>query len=384
MWQWCPRLEEVNREARQFGVGVRGGVKQVALRARAHHESKNWITLTDCSNVFSAVKRTAVLAEAATYVPALTPFVAKCYGERSAPVFFQMDSGERRRIDCSSGVQQGNAMGPALFSMPLLPVLKRTREEFEPKGAKAFAHLDDISIGMKEVSLDTVGVVPFLPPRELANIGVAINPNKTVDLPPKGHVPAQDEIALLEAIDVRIAERTGVKVVGAPIGTDAQARESAMEIVENGGAEQLARMLPRMPDKQSANLIATGSMVQRTAYIERVMDPEFSLPTCQKADKSAMWILENMLDLPGTAEESSFFEGGCPTSQLTLLPHQQAQSSLSTGAGGFGLSSAEARRMSASVGSMVATVPEVLADLSGTIGEKVRRGLPDSDLVRLF
>ena len=157
-----------------------------------------------------------------------------------------------------------------------------------------------------------------------------------------------------------------------------------MEIVENGGAEQLARMLPRMPDKQSANLIATGSMVQRTAYIERVMDPEFSLPTCQKADKSAMWILENMLDLPGTAEESSFFEGGCPTSQLTLLPHQQAQSSLSTGAGGFGLSSAEARRMSASVGSMVATVPEVLADLSGTIGEKVRRGLPDSDLVRLF
>ena len=67
---------------------------------------------------------------------------------------------------------------------------------------------------------------------------------------------------------------------------------------------------------------------------------------------------------------------------LTLQPHQQAQASLSTGAGGFGLSSAEARRMSASVGSLVATVPEVLADLSGVIGNKVRRELPDSDLVR--
>ena len=33
-------------------------------------------------------------------------------------------------------------------------------------------------------------------------------------------------------------------------------------------------------------------------------------------------------------------------------------------------------------GSMVATVPEALAVLSGTIGENVRRGLPDSDLVR--
>ena len=61
-----------------------------------------------------------------------------------------------------------------------------------------------------------------------------------------------------------------------PIGTDAYPTDNAMEIVKNGGAEQLARMLPRMPDKLSANLIATGSMVQRTAYIERVMDPELS------------------------------------------------------------------------------------------------------------
>ena len=38
--------------------------------------------------------------------------------------------------------------------------------------------------------------------------------------------------------------------------------------------------------------------------------------------------------------------------------------------------------MSASVGSLVATVPEMLADLSGAIWDKVRRELPDSDLVR--
>ena len=113
MRQWRPRLEEANREARQLGVGVRGG--KVALRARVHHEAKNWLILTDCSNVFNTVKRTAMLAEAATCVPALTPFVAKCYGEMSAPVFFQMELGERRKIDCSSGVQHGGAMGPALF-----------------------------------------------------------------------------------------------------------------------------------------------------------------------------------------------------------------------------------------------------------------------------
>ena len=39
MLQWRPRLE-INREARQFGVGVRGGVEQVAIHVRVHHEAK--------------------------------------------------------------------------------------------------------------------------------------------------------------------------------------------------------------------------------------------------------------------------------------------------------------------------------------------------------
>ena len=117
-------------------------MEKVALRARVHHEAKKWLILTDCSNAFNTVKRTAMVAEATTCVPALTPFVARCYGEMSAPVFFQTESGERQKIDCSSGVQQGDAMGPALFCMPLLQVLKRTRAEFEPRGVEAFAYLD--------------------------------------------------------------------------------------------------------------------------------------------------------------------------------------------------------------------------------------------------
>ena len=94
MRQWRPRLEEVNREVRQFGVAVPGGVEHVGLRARKLHETGSWLILTDCSNPFNTVKRTAMLAEAANCVPALTPFVAKYYGTRSAGVFFRMDSGE--------------------------------------------------------------------------------------------------------------------------------------------------------------------------------------------------------------------------------------------------------------------------------------------------
>ena len=53
---------------------------------------------------------------------------------------------------------------------------------------------------------------------------------------------------------------------------------------------------------------------------------------------------------------------------FALIPHQRAEASLSTGVEGFGMSSVEARRMSASTGSLVATLPAVLADLSGSLG----------------
>ena len=63
-----------------MGSEYEGGVEQVTLRARVHREETNWLILTDCSNAFNTVKRTAVLAEVATCAPALTPFVQSVTG----------------------------------------------------------------------------------------------------------------------------------------------------------------------------------------------------------------------------------------------------------------------------------------------------------------
>ena len=100
-----PRLEEVNREVKQFGVAVPDGVEHASLRATTRHETGNWLVLTDCSNAFNTVRRAAVLAEAANCVPVLTTLVANYYGTRSADIFSRKDSGETRTIACSSGVQ---------------------------------------------------------------------------------------------------------------------------------------------------------------------------------------------------------------------------------------------------------------------------------------
>ncbi|CAN0525097.1 unnamed protein product, partial [Laminaria digitata] len=42
-----------------------------------------------------------------------------------------MDSEETRKIACSSGVQQGDPMRPAMFCLALRPGLTRFRQKFE-------------------------------------------------------------------------------------------------------------------------------------------------------------------------------------------------------------------------------------------------------------
>ena len=69
-----------------------------------------------------------MLAEVGNCVPALTPLVAKRYGARPTDVFCRMDSGENRTFVCSSGVHQGDPIGPVILFLPLRQGLKRFRD----------------------------------------------------------------------------------------------------------------------------------------------------------------------------------------------------------------------------------------------------------------
>ena len=139
-----------------------------------------------------------------------------------------------------------------------------------------------------------------------------------------------------------------------------------MEVARDGGTDRLAGCLASMPDKQAAALIAASlacrtsrqrpffvieSLGQRTSYVENAVDNGLSLEACRRADNGAQWAYEHILEIPRAAETQSCFQEGCPGNQLTLNPHQQAQARLSANAGGSGLQSTVARRMSTSTGS---------------------------------
>ena len=53
-------------------------------------------------------------------------------------------------------------MGPAMFCLSLRPELKRFREEFEREGVEAFAYMDDVSLGLRGLTANTIRAFAFL------------------------------------------------------------------------------------------------------------------------------------------------------------------------------------------------------------------------------
>ena len=83
---------------------------------------------------------------------------------------------------------------------------------------EAFAYRDDAFLGLMRITANAIKAFAFLQ-RELEDIGIVVNTSKTMVLPPKDHGPRAEEISLLESVDVRVADKGGVTVVGVPIGT---------------------------------------------------------------------------------------------------------------------------------------------------------------------
>ena len=125
-------------EPLQVGCGTpRGGEAAVHATRRYLNScgTDKVVIKLDFSNAFNSISREVLLKATLDIMPQVFSFVESAYRDPSILQFADTV------IPSEVGVQQGDPLGPILFSLTLQPVLRQLRSEF------AVAYLDDVTIG---------------------------------------------------------------------------------------------------------------------------------------------------------------------------------------------------------------------------------------------
>ncbi|KAL0217502.1 hypothetical protein RCL1_008083 [Eukaryota sp. TZLM3-RCL] len=124
----------------QFGIGTIDGASIASFTSELFFLSNQsyYILNLDFKNAFNSVKRSAIFLALQSSFPYLLPFFYHFYGS-AAPLVFN-----EHTLYSTSGVRQGDPMGPFLFCPAIHPVLVALQSRF-PK-IHIVTYMYDISL----------------------------------------------------------------------------------------------------------------------------------------------------------------------------------------------------------------------------------------------
>ncbi|KAJ0542228.1 putative reverse transcriptase domain, exostosin [Helianthus annuus] len=300
----------------QFGVGVPNGAEAVLHSANrllnTHHQDGSLAMLTvDFSNAFNLVDRTALLNEVRKMCPSISAWVDFLYGQ---PARLYVGN---NNIWSSTGVQQGDPLGPLLFALVLHPLVLRIRDR-----CKLLFHawyLDDGTLigdaTQVAKALDIIRV-------EGPSLGLLLNIKKT-----EVFWPTCDGVKTQEGLFPREIGRPvhGVKLLGGAVSRDEEFI-SGLALKRAKCAVELMGCLKRLRDPQSELLLLRSCMgVAKLLFGLRTCQPSFVGEVVSVFDKGLRNAIENIVVCGG-----AFF--GDLQWRLASLP---------TRFGGLGICSAE-------------------------------------------
>ena len=167
-----PRLVDILLPYGQVGVGVKGGLEAAihATRCCLHHYGSNpdlCLLKLDMRNAFNECDRSVFLEKVKTCLPELFGWAQWCY---TFPAELRFG---RRRILSLSGVQQGDPLGPLLFSLVLTSLFDRIPPT--PNVLLSLWYLDDGTIiGSRPAVLELLHHIETLGP----SFGLFLNKKK--------------------------------------------------------------------------------------------------------------------------------------------------------------------------------------------------------------
>ena len=217
-----------------MGVGVRCGAEAAAHSCQRYIENPDSIQKimlkVDFRNALNTIRRDVVIRKVESIVPQALPLVWQSYSEASF-LFHGSDT-----LMSEEGVQQGDPLGPTLFSLAIQDIVERCQSEYN------VWYLDDGTIaGEYETVLEDFKMI-MSAERET---GVSISPAKCeliiIDEANERHGAITEEFRRI-APQIDIVDKADLRMLGAPV------LPSAIDKVLEEKLLELRRMTERLKE----------------------------------------------------------------------------------------------------------------------------------------
>ncbi|KAJ0181588.1 hypothetical protein K1T71_002310 [Dendrolimus kikuchii] len=190
----------------QLGFGTKGGCEAAvhSLRSFATTDSCEVILKVDVKNAFNSVNRCTLLSEVKKHFPKIYKFVHQCYNENSYLVY------QNNLIHSATGCQQGDPLGPAIFSLAIHPIIKQLNSKFN------VWYLDDGTLGG---NIDAVKKDLNFLIEEFGKIGLSLNFSKCelfLACSTKNNISTISAFTDL-APNLKIVNKNNLNLLGSPV-----------------------------------------------------------------------------------------------------------------------------------------------------------------------
>jgi hypothetical protein len=229
----------------QLGVGTKLGVEPAItlLADSLEGDRYNSITSLDLLNAFNSLGRSLLASAIASYAPSLYRLAKWAYND---PSILATRSG---LLVSSSGVRQGDPLGPLFFSLAIRPFLEDLAKKL-PSGSTIISYIDDIYILSNSEDSSILDIAE----ETLQEYGLVLNRRKS----------------FTTAISTISTSSSGLEVLGSIIGS-LEARRAFLTRKIAKFRSILDRL--KLLSKQKGLLLLRGSIYLLLRHLLRTLDP---------------------------------------------------------------------------------------------------------------